>query len=157
MAYTLINQDPTLLNSPRVYDNAIISLQDFVPLWLAIEAATGHRWRCTSFVRRSPSHQHGVAIDLTPYVTDRDLQHYSVTKMSDPVLYKRVPMIRALQRVAQNFLPKHGDIGIFIEPDHLHIQRFTASEPPRVELVKWKQPKFTYPDTLQRMKLPLIH
>jgi hypothetical protein len=48
-------------------------------------------------------------------------------------------------------------IGVFIEPDHLHMQVFERNElltPMRV--FKWKDPKECYPDTYERMSLPMM-
>jgi hypothetical protein len=125
----------------------------------AIENATGHKWMITSFLRDSPSHRRSVSIDLAPLISAASSHLYAVTNGSDPVLYKREPLIRSLQDVCR-MMPTDMpfDIGIFIEPDHLHVQAFTKenpTDPSQVRLYKWKQPKPVYSDTHARMLLPM--
>jgi hypothetical protein len=120
-----------------------------------VERYTGYKWRITSFLRSSPSHQYGVALDIAPDIHPKDLHRYAVTRMSDPVLYKREPLIRALQNLALNSYPTAYSVGIFIEPDHLHIQLFSPNNVPEYRIFKWKVPKPIYHDTYERMSLPM--
>lgn len=157
--YNIISQHPDVL-SPR--EKAIIVpafLPVFIQLWKAIEEVTGYRWKSTSYLRRSPSHSKGQAFDLAPDWADQSSPLYAVSKGSDPVLYKRIPLIVSLQRLVDDprfFHPKVS-LGIFIESDHLHIQILKRT--PRstnISIVKWGARKPIYSDTDARMLLPDI-
>lgn len=133
-------------------------LPKLVAAWQAIEQGTGYRWKCTSYWRMSPSHSTGAALDIAPDIAPSSEKFYAVNNGSDPVLYKREEMIRDLQRVAADF-PIHPDylVGVFIEPDHLHIQLLQSEEGAGgMRIVKWKVPKPVYGDTESRMRLPMI-
>lgn len=133
-------------------------LPALVKAWQAIEQQTGYRWKCTSYWRMSPSHSTGAALDIAPDISPSSEKFYAVNNGSDPVLYKREAMIRDLQAVAQAY-PHHKDylVGVFIEPDHLHIQLLQPEEGAGgMRIVKWKVPKPVYGDTAERMQLPLI-
>lgn len=139
------------------------SLKHYLPVlidaWIKVERFTGHRWNCTSYFREinAPSHIKGQAIDLAPDISLASSIKYAVTNMSDPVLYKRERLIRQLQTMAGNTKPKGPyDIGLFLEPDHIHMGVFKASGPPSFQIFKWGGPKPVYQDTLERLKLPLI-
>lgn len=133
------------------------ALPALVALWQAIEQATGYRWRCTSYWRKSPSHVTGTALDIAPDIDSASEKYYAVNNGSDPVLYKREALVRDLQRVAKTFSLPAFNAGIFIEPDHLHLQLFhRESGSPPTRVFKWRVPKPVYGDTLQRMQLPLI-
>jgi len=124
----------------------------------AIETETGYRWRVTSFIRESPNHKMACALDIAPDIARDSMKHYAVFKQSDPVLYKRIPLIKDLQRVCHYENPYSDTrFGIFIEPDHLHLQVFDVypGQTSDIRLFKWKQPKEIYPDTLDRMELPM--
>lgn len=126
--------------------------------WNYIERVTGYKWRSTSYWRLSPTHQHGEAIDLVPDIARSSMKYYAVFRNSDPVLYKREKLMRQLQHVCGIFPPQPFQIGIFVEPDHLHVQVLSKSKrfnSPMI-LVKWKQPKSTYGDTTTRMKGGMI-
>lgn len=150
---SIINQNPEALVDRHVPK---IALPVLIKAMQDIERMTGHRWKVTSYVRESPSHRTGYALDIAPDISPAYAHMYAVTLGSDPVLYKRVPMIRALQEYAARATPKRFTIGVFIEPDHLHIQLFDPQGAPEVRILKWKQPKPVYSDTNERMKLPLI-
>lgn len=131
-------------------------LPSLVALWQEIERTTGYRWKSTSYWRKSPSHQWGMSLDIAPDIHPDDADKYAVTNMSDPVLYKRLPLLRALQAVCANYVDPKYDLGIFIEPDHLHLQVFDKEGAlPRTRVIRWKQPKPIYSDTLSRMDLPV--
>lgn len=132
----------------------------------AVESATGYQWRPTSHWRQSPSHSQGIALDIAPEITPSDRKFYAVYRRSDPVLYKRAKLLRQLQSLCRKYNRAIQDgtfvmpysIGLFIEPDHIHIH-IAAPDPetgPQLEVVKWGIAKPVYPDTYQRMKLPLI-
>lgn len=133
-------------------------LPELVKAWQAIERETGYRWKCTSYWRLSPSHSTGAALDIAPDIASNSTKFYAVNNNSDPVLYKREEMIRDLQRVAADY-PVHKDylIGVFIEPDHLHIQLLHPEEGAGgMRIVKWKVAKPVYGDTESRMRLPMF-
>jgi hypothetical protein len=154
--YTFVSQDPTVISS---HDRAVLEqehLPAFVRIWRAIEKATGFRWKCTSLIRPSPNHRSGHAFDLAPDIHP-DAEHlYAVHSLSDPVLYKREPLIRALQTLRDTtFIRAPKQMAIFLEPDHLHIQVVSDADHP-TSIIKWKVPKPVYPDTYERMTLPMI-
>lgn len=159
--WQVINQEPSALMGNT--DPDIVSANQAKLLDLAdeIEQECGFAWKVTSFVRNSPSHRMAISMDIAPDISDSSANLYAVTHRSDPVLYKREPLIRALQRVAKRLNETPSDdncLGIFIEPDHLHLQIYPATEwQPfgSVKVVKWKIAKSDYPDTHERMKLPL--
>lgn len=151
----IVNQQPNALldhSVPR------IALPLLLKATKCIEDATGHRWKVTSYIRESPSHKTGWALDIAPDISKKSERYYAVTRLSDPVLYKRVPLIRFLQQVVRNTSFRPYVLGVFIEPDHLHMQLFRSTYSlPENMLFKWKQPKPVYSDTAQRMLLPLIY
>lgn len=130
-------------------------------LWGAVEKWSGHRWKATSFVRKTdaPSHYDGSALDIAPDFTVSSQKQYAGNRRSDPVLYKREPLMRALQSVAQNTINDSDyDIGLFVEPDHIHMGLFIPSGPVRqIRVIKWGVEKPYYPDSLSRMKLPMFN
>lgn len=158
--YTFISQDPLAMKDEFRYATVTRLLPQFLAIWKAVEEATGHRWKCTSYIRNSPSHRRGQAFDLAPDIADSAKSSYAVTNGSDPVLYKRETLIRQLQtlRDIDFSLDRSNRVGIFIEPDHLHIQALApdnSAEFPTA-IVKWKVLKAVYRDSADRMKLPLL-
>lgn len=154
--YQFVSQDPSVAAPAQLMQLQTMFLPQFLRIWIAIERATGYRWKCTSLIRDSPSHELCQAIDLAPDIAVSARPYYAVTNRSDPVLYKRLPLIHALQTLVDvNFGP--WPMGIFIEPDHLHIQILKPSPAVthRVHVVLWGQPKPIYADTLERMRLPV--
>jgi len=164
--YHFVSQDPTALPVEYRTDTGRLFLPVFLNVWRAIEKVTGHRWKNTSYIRDSPSHKRGQAFDLAPDFSPVAASHYAVTKNSDPVLYKRTKLIRQLQTLTTvKFVPLSGmKLGIFIEPDHLHIQVLSGERDPSTSIpdslpthiVKWKVAKPVYPDTYERMNLPML-
>lgn len=157
-SFHVISQEPTAVGRAQRIHAVTSYLPQFINLWRDIERVTGHAWKCTSYIRNSPSHRKAQAFDLAPDIAPEAEDKYAVTHMSDPVLYKREPMIRQLQSLRSNDYSGNGsnDIGIFIEPDHLHIQVLaSAGDRYPTKTVKWKQPKPIYSDTNQRMLLPM--
>jgi len=156
--WPIVSQHPNVasINVKHAAEHAY--LPRLVALWQAIESASGHRWNTTSYWRESPSHSRGEALDIAPTIHPFVKNQYAVYHGSDPVLYKREPLIRQLQQVARLFrfhLPY--SMGIYIEPDHLHLQVIKPTgQVPEVRVFKWKQPKYAYADTLTRIQLPLI-
>lgn len=158
--YEIVSQQPEAISDADRRISASYCLPAFMRLWAAIEKATGYRWKSTSYIRFSPSHELGHSFDLAPDIAPSAEHLYAVSKRSDPVLYKRATLIRKLQRLKHtNFLPDSSNqIGCFIEPDHLHIQ-IMAKDNPQSEpfkVVKWKVEKPLYEDTYSRMAMPLI-
>lgn len=150
----IVNQNPEFANIKRA--DIRVNLPVLLRVITAVEQATGHKWKITSYLRDSPSHRRAEAIDIAPDVANSALPFYAVYKHSDPVLYKRAPLIRSLQHLATSVQPDKFDVGIFIEPDHLHIQLFIPeTSPPRIRVFKWKLQKDVYRDSAQRMTLPM--
>lgn len=157
--YSIVSQQPDALD--KQYFDATVNayLPSFILIWKMIEESTGHKWKCTSYIRNSPSHRRGQAFDLAPDIAPSANRFYAVTHNSDPVLYKREPLLRALQslRDIDFSLDRSFNIGLFVEPDHIHIQAlaFNPTNTP-TSVVKWKVPKAVYPDTYARMELPMF-
>lgn len=157
--WPVVSQHPNVAPAALKRYAELHYLPRLVKLWQAVEEATGYKWRCTSYWRKSPSHVTGSAIDIAPDIAPASESRYAVSNMSDPVLYKRVQLIRDLQDLALDW-PYDDEFifGIFIEPDHLHMQMFTRrpTDTAALLVVKWKVPKPIYSDTMDRMKLPMI-
>jgi hypothetical protein len=152
---TVISQAPNLRLNSTEEMNSFLSI--LVGIMIAIERETGFRWKVTSWLRNSPSHQYGVSLDIAPDIDEQVSAEYAVNKGSDPVLYKRTALIRGLQRVAKKYCVPDYCAGIYIEPDHLHIQLHDpAVRPNEIRVFKWKQPKPVYPDTNERMQLGML-
>lgn len=152
--HVIISQKPDALTNPSA---PAMFLPVLVSVINAIEMITGHKWRVTSYVRMSPSHQHGISVDVAPDISEKDENKYAVARSSDPVLYKRETLIRQLQQVCAKFSPPGYDVGIFMEPDHLHLQVFEKGwERGQLKLFKWGQVKLCYSDSAERSKLPLL-
>jgi hypothetical protein len=156
----VINQDPTVITNEDLTALRTSYLPAFVTFWAALEKITGYRWKCTSLIRDSVSHVKGHAIDLAPDISPTATKLYAVNRGSDPVLYKREPLIRALQMLMPvEFVPSHQfSLGVYIEPDHLHVQAIQREERgyAKNKLTKWGIEKPVYSDTAIRSKLPLI-
>lgn len=155
--YQVVSQEPNAITAADLKATCQTYLPMFITLWADIERVTGHRWKCTSYIRRSPSHQRGHAFDLAPDLDPADAHAYAVSQGSDPVLYKRAPLIAALKRLV-NCSYGPVPLGIFIEPDHLHVQVLNPDSGERypTSVVAWPIPKPIYPDTLERMRLPML-
>lgn len=158
--YMILSQEPNAINEKDRAESAIKYLPQFIMFWKDLEDISGHRWKNTSYIRNSPSHRIGHAFDLAPDLAKDAEQHYAVTNNSDPVLYKRTKLIRQLQALRKRDYSVDGSnkIGVFIEPDHLHVQILDpnggGSFP--TNIIRWKVPKPIYPDTYERMKLPQL-
>jgi len=135
-------------------------LQVLATIWAVIERHTGFRWKATSWIRMSPSHQNGSALDIAPDISDTARDYYAVYHMSDPVLHKRPELIKRLQFAVQH-MPKltNAKAIVFVETDHLHLGLFSkdgiGSSP--VGLVLWGRVKPVYPDSADRHSLPDSH
>lgn len=130
-----------------------VFLPQLVEVWKAIEQATGYRWRATSYLRNSPSHKYGVSLDITPNFG------FDILPQSDPVLFRRIPLLTTLIKLAQGPpLLQNYDVIIAVESDHIHIQLFElGSLPSPNRIVQWRLPKPVYADTITRQtsNLPL--
>jgi len=166
--FTFVSQNPEFITRPIARANVEKNVLPFITIWSDIERVTGHRWRCTSFLRQSPSHADGNAFDIAPDFTARSLPLYAASRGSDPVLYKRSILIRSLQLLKLNdyFSGAFDQQGtervgtvIAIEPDHLHIGRVLlgpVNVTPTV-ILKWRIVKPVYSDSGVRSKLPLLN
>lgn len=155
--FRVVSQEPNAIPESQRSHSVVNYLPQLIAIWKDIEKVTGYRWKCTSYIRNSPSHSKGHAIDLAPHIEAKDVKHYAVYNQSDPVLYKRAPLVKALQRLKNiDYSGKRSNhLGIFLEPDHLHIQILAPTQGDnRVSVVKWGIPKPIYKDTYQRMDLP---
>lgn len=135
-----------------------------------MESISHHAWDVSSWLRASPSHQYGYSWDIIPSIAESAKNKYAVTRMSDPVLYKREKLIRQLQRFAKSVSP--SDLGLppsymrthalilAVESDHIHVQLVkrgpNIKSPYFTTVLKWGIPKPAYSDTLTRSKLSLI-
>jgi len=127
-----------------------------IKVWQDVERTTGYRWKATSYWRNSPSHSRGCSLDIAPDIAPAVQHKYAVASMSDPVLYKREKLIRRLQQLARSKKYRPYSVGLFVEPDHIHIQLIDPQGRPTVRVLKWKLVKPSYPDSAKRSKLPLI-
>lgn len=153
--YSFVNQDPTIISVDDRVRLARTTLPCFVMLWSDIEASTGYRWRNTSLVRDSPSHRKGHSMDLAPDIAEKDKHLYAVNNNSDPVLWKRLPLIKDLTTLRNNQYAGPHDFGIFIESDHLHIQILEKDKKQfPISIVKWGEVKPVYSDSISRVNLP---
>lgn len=155
--YQVVSQEPSALPENQRSKVVLNYLPQLLAIWRDIEKVTGYRWKCTSYLRNSPSHSKGHAIDLAPHIHPKDMKHYAVYNQSDPVLYKRQPLVTALQQLKNRrySFDNSNHLGIFLEPDHLHIQVLAPdSQNSPVSIIKWGIPKPIYKDTKQRMGLP---
>lgn len=123
--------------------------------WKMIEAATGFRWLNSSYIRNSPSHSRGQAIDLYPDMDETLKSRYAGTHQSDPVLHSREELYNRLLPLSQRVVSPQLQVIIGIESDHLHVQLLPkgAKGPLPVVIWSWKQPKMCYHDTHARQKL----
>lgn len=81
-------------------------------------AATGISWRFTSFIRNSPNHKIGNAIDLAPFSLERVPNAYGYLAGVDPLLTQRPLVLEYLTKVAIN---GPDGLGYFLETDHIHL------------------------------------
>lgn len=158
--YVIVSQEPKAANEADYKASVLNYLPQFIEFWADLEKATGYRWKCTSYIRESPTHRMAQAFDLAPDIAQASQKHYAVYKRSDPVLYKRTELIRALQtlRTKDYSRDRTNKIGVFIEPDHLHVQVLSpmgGGDYP-TNVIKWKIAKPIYPDTYDRMNLPML-
>lgn len=161
--YPLVNQNPqeyTSMTTAQQRQVSQIYLPILVYLWAQVETATGHKWMATSYLRTSPSHSRGYALDIAPDIAPHDASKYAVYNGSDPVLYKREALLRQLQLLARAWnayaafdLPY--SVSYAVEPDHIHLSLFSTTEP-HARVLKWGGPKDAYADTASRSQLPLI-
>lgn len=155
------NQDPSVIPPGMESVTLNVKLPILMKIWRLIESYTGFRWKATSFLRsqNAPSHN-GNALDIAPEFDQQSESKYSLASMSDPVLYKRAPLMRSLQRISADIRNDSPfTIGIFVEPDHIHIGIFKrqTGEDPRIQVFKWGVTKEIYHDTVERSKLPLMY
>lgn len=156
-AYEVVSQNPNIAKPNEKFYAEKYYLPELLRAWKHIEQVTGYRWKSTSYWRDSPSHKRGVSLDIAPDISPASEKFYAVTNGSDPVLYKRLRLLRALQQAARTFPIGPFQLGVFIEPDHLHIQVLKRGEGDLgMRIIKWKVPKAVYGDTYERMRLPLI-
>lgn len=155
--WPIVSQHPSIAHQAQKKYAEAHYLPVLVAMWQHIERVTRFRWKSTSYWRKSPSHSSGCALDIAPEITAKSASYYAVTMNSDPVLYKRETLLRLLQKATLSAPDLGYTVGVFIEPDHLHIQLFPYD--PRygnARLIKWKVLKPVYPDSAERMTLPLL-
>lgn len=157
----VVNQNSSVITKDDLHMLADVYFPAFLRYWIALENTTGYQWRVTSLVRDSVSHQVGQAVDFAPDISDASHNLYAVSRQSDPVLYKREPLLRHLQRLVPVNFSGNGPVvslGTYVEPDHLHVQVLRNTPNGRFEnkLIKWGITKPLYGDTYERAKLPLI-
>lgn len=157
IAISLPNQpipNPVPMNS----DTRYAVLHELLIAWKLLERYTGFSWRATSYVRDSPSHSRAVSLDVAPNIAEKAWHRYAVSKLSDPVLYKRAKLIRKIQQLCRHQSPTMPvDVGFYIEPDHIHIQVFQKlHHNPQYRVIKFGIVKPCYHDSAERSQLPLI-
>lgn len=129
-----------------------ISMPILASVWQAIQRATGYRWRSTSFIRRSPSHQKGHSLDLVPDMDPELTESYSGTHRSDPILHSRLELIDALLPLTHIKFSNDADVVIAVESDHLHLQvvKIGSQGPFPTNILRWQTLKPVYADTVER-------
>lgn len=156
-SWDIVSQVPNIASeSKRKYAESYW-LPELIKAWDNIEKVTGYRWRCTSYWRYSPSHKEGYALDIAPDIAPNSEQYYAVNHGSDPVLYKRAALIKKLQHLNDLGVRSKYNIGVYIEPDHLHLHVLEKEVPQTYRIFKWKILKPVYGDSAQRIKLPIIN
>jgi hypothetical protein len=155
-SWVIPSQDPNIAGPTVKAFAEAHYLPVLVKVWKDVERITGYRWKATSYWRRSPSHQHGVSLDIAPDIAPSSEKYYAVSRMSDPVLYKRTKLIRSLQALARSESYAPFSVGLFVEPDHIHIQLIDPQGAPRVKVLKWKLVKPSYRDSATRSQLPMV-
>lgn len=157
--YHIVSQQPDVVSDAAFITSITQYLPQFLRFWQDLERASGFRWKCTSYLRDSPTHIKGQAMDFAPDWDQRDAHLYSANQGSDPVLYKRQWLFQVLRSMRYNdYGGNRNQLGIFIEPDHLHVQvlKPTPGNFP-TSVIKWQVPKPVYPDTYRRMELPVFN
>jgi hypothetical protein len=158
-SFHIISQQPDIVSEAAFRTSISQYLPQFIQFWKDLEQATGFRWKCTSYLRDSPTHKKGQAMDFAPDWDPKDAHKYSANQGSDPVLYKRQWLFQRLKLLRRNNYGRgNNHMGIFIEPDHLHVQVLKVS--PHhfpTSVVKWQVAKPVYPDTYRRMQLPIFN
>lgn len=148
----IINNQPTAASAEIATYVIPHSLPVLLSAWNAIERATGYAWRCTSYIRHSPSHKYGISIDLAPDMEDDLKRVYAHTHNSDPILHSRPTLLRKLLKLKDVRLSPWCDVIIATESDHLHVQLVPVGRfgPHPVNVVRWQTYKPLYKDTVQR-------
>lgn len=116
----------------------------------SIVQSTRHLWKYSSYIYSSYSHSTGYAWDLVPDISRTSRHLYAHNYQSDPVLFNRAFLVRALQGVARDPFLKRlllrasplVTLVIAIEQNHLHIGLY------RNETYK----EFTYPNNVRVWK-----
>lgn len=153
-SYHIVSQDPNVITVDDADFTCSQVLPSFILIWHDIERVTGYRWKCTSYIRNAPSHKRGHSIDLAPDWSVVDKYRYGVARGSDPVIWKRLPLINALLTLKDNHYGAYP-FAACLESDHIHLQVFEpGSTIGSFDVVKWGQAKPIYKDTYQRIKLP---
>lgn len=156
-ARTLPNQQLSALTNDSLEFVAHTFLPRLVATWNLIEQVTGYKWKATSYIRQSPNHQYGVALDLAPDLAPASELLYSVHSRVNPFLYKRGILVRKLQKVIAITIssrpPRPENVIIVVECDHLHLQLMNGSP----TLVKWKAIKPIYSNSVPEHDLPMIN
>lgn len=148
----------TVVDTSTVTDPLIVNQYRHLQLIKAmIERACGYAWRETAFIKDSPSHYNGSALDLAPLISSESIPYYSFSKRSDPILHKRPVLRRKLRRVKNQFPSSFPfDVGVFIETDHLHVQLFRRTDSRTTasyRLYSWGRPVDFYEDSANRQRL----
>lgn len=154
--WDIVSQIPNVASESKRKYAETFWLPELIKAWDNVEKVTGYRWRCTSYWRLSPSHKEGYALDIAPDIADGSAQYYAVNKGSDPVLYKRAVLIRKLQKLNDLGVTSKYNIGLYIEPDHIHIHVLQKEVPETYRIFKWRILKPVYADSAKRMSMPLI-
>lgn len=154
--WPVVSQDRESIDPDLVQKMEKQVLPGLIRVWQRIEQATGYRWHSTSYWRKSPSHQYGYALDIAPDIAPGDKNKYAVFQGSDPVLYKREKLMRTLQSLKHEKFFNNWYVGLFVEPDHIHIQLLQKDNGMPTRVFKWGIVKPLYGDSSKRAQLPLI-
>lgn len=129
---------------------------------------TGFAWKLSAYVYDSFSHRDANAIDLVPDIMEKYEDLYAHNYKSDPVLYRRKPLMiklhkvtktKQLQDLVRDLLSYKATVVIAVEQNHLHLGVYKHDRtntddftyPNNIRLWKWQDTEgHKYVDTKSR-------
>lgn len=147
----ILSNEPDAISPARLERVVPVTLPILLKAWTLIEKATGYKWKCTSFIRHSPSHAKGHSLDLVPDFHPSVKSAYNGSSMSDPIMHSRPELFAALIPFSDVRIDPHYNVVAAIESDHIHLQVIKGySYPNAFTVLRWKDFKPVYKDTVYR-------
>lgn len=147
----ILSNEPQAIHPTRLREVVPVTLPILLKAWTLIEKATGYKWRCTSFIRHSPSHSKGHSLDLVPDFHPSVKSAYNGSNMSDPIMHSRPELFAALIPFSDVRIDPNYNVVAAIESDHIHLQVIKGySYPQAFTVLRWKDFKPVYKDTVFR-------